>query len=1072
MKRTTTTSRRRISSSQRKKSFRKSRSRIPQTAVIAIILFTLYSIAGFIAVPYYCTKILPKKILAATGLYLHSAGIHFNPYTFSLIAEGLSIEDTGEKPIIFIDKVNTRLALLPLLRAEWVCTELMLRRVQLNIVRIEKNRYNISKLLPKFRRNGADNMMNFSELPFYFSLNNIDIQQADILFNDKLTATSHHITDISVRIPTISNFSYEIEHYVSPYFSATINGTAMEMIGKKNGNPQVLTATFSDLSLERYQPYLPVELPVTLEGGRLDGTIDIDFINFRKSTTSNRAKELSLAFDIAIKTLGVRGKRSPENALFKEIALKGKYQAINNTLTLDKAHFISPQFNGKLPAKKNILVYFLKPKHAGPQSNTAAPDNVVPTTGNTFSFLLKNLLVSKGKVLLTAAKEREIWQNITLQAENIRADTRRITPVDGKEKVSSGAVRMRAEYATDKNRPASEKKTILSLQADISPYHGKGAPRFANMTVEIENLHNPATIFRSLGLDIANDETFSLAAKKARLGPIDTHVTPFSLGKLAIVGGKVHTMQDKPPLFLQLLLKTTPPFFHLAAFSYQGTLTVNSAHDPEKSLFISDLSFTGSGRWGETMKTDFSAFLSPKKEEPPGSLAPPQIQGEGTLFFTPPSLQTRITLQNIALGKELPSPLVAAADRPFSGTLSGTGSLIIPAGSFSGNFTISAGKTENTPGATTWEQLHAKGVDIKNIFNKDSKRTLQKMEIKNLHTSLLFTDREPPLASATRTLNMFRQKNGTIDSLHIFGSKINIEDRRITPFWKAAISNVSATVTPLQTSAAIESEVQFFGNLDGGTLEARGSMQLNKPLYDTRLFFTGADIPNALFGEQLPAETLLQASAGTTDFSLNSLWINDKMSSRGEALFSGIEAAPDKSNIATALAIAGGTQRKFALEMKLSAEPGERTIPLYYTLYQQLHRRLLKAEVSPLLLADEEFHSLAKEQEIMFLQGKSELTGSGEKNLQNYFRFVKRYPATGLTLTLKKKSDEDKEAATLLSGRLKYLATRCEKELLAADAARISLTTSSAEKQAPAAVQVDIHPAGLDKTPDHKQREE
>ncbi len=984
---------------------------MPLTLFIAVVLFIIYSAAGFIGVPYYFSKILPKKFFAATGLYLHSAAVHFNPYTFSLIAEGLSVEDTGEKPIVFVDKINTRLALLPLLRAEWVCSELMLRRVQFNIVRIEKNHYNISKLLPEFRDNGSDGIMNFSELPFYFSLNNIDIQKADILFDDQLTATAHRITDISLRIPTISNFSYEIKHYVSPYFSATINGTAMEMIGKKDGNPQVLTATLSNFSLEKYQPYLPVKLPVTLEGGRLDGTIDIDFINF-----------------------------------------------------------ISPQINSKLPSKKNILVYFLEPEHTTLQANTAVTQTAVPTS-NTFSLLLKNLLISQGQIMLTAEKEREVWDNITLQAENLHADTDRTKPA-ADDNTLPGSIRMRAQYAAVQNSPQAGKEelnTNLYLQADISPYHGRGAPRFANMTVEIENLHDPKTIFRSLGLDIANDDSFSFAAKKIRLGPINTHSTPFSLGKLSIVGGKIHSKQEQPPLFLQLLLQTSPPFFDLPAISYRGSFTLDSAQDQEQPFSIADLSFNGYGVWGKTMETNFSAFLSPKEKEMLGSLNPPQIQGEGTLSFIPFSLQAKVNLQNIALGKELPPFLFAAPDQPFSGILSGKGSLFIPKGDFSGNFTITNGTIGNNPTATTWEQLHAEGVTVKNILNKEREITLQKMALKNLHTSVVFDDKEPPLANVTRSLNMFRQKNATINTFQISESEIKIEDRRITPFWRAAISNISATITPLQTSPVIESEVYFSGNLQQGVLEARGSMQLNKPLYDTRLSFTGRDIPNALFGKQLPKETLLEASAGTADFSLNSLWINDKMSSRGEVLFSGVKAASEKSNIATALAIAGGTQQKFALEIELSSSPGERTVPLYYTFYRRLHRHLLKAEVSPLLLAGKEFRPLAKGQNIQFLQGKKELTTSGEKNLQHYFKLVKEYPQITLTMILAESDNEAEEAQELLASRLKYLTTRRNRELSANNAKRISLLTMPAEKQKPDVVRVEVHPLVQGKTPDHKQ---
>lgn len=970
--------------------------------IFCLGMLALYTAAGFFIIPYYFTTILPDELIRDTGLQLQTEKAHFNPYTLVFSAEGISLEDTGEKPIIFIDNLDIRLALIPLIRAEWVCKELMIGGAHVNVVRNKQNKYNFGKLLQKINQNSVDNILNFSKLPFYFSLNNIDIQQGSLYFNDLVTSQKHQIEDITLRIPTISNLSYAVPYYISPYFTAIINGTPMEMTSKGAENPKALTTTFSDLSLTRYLSYLPTHLLFTPEGGKLNGTVELDFGNLIQSTSAISKRGLSIAFDITTTELTLRGRKEPEKALFPAIQLQGNYQTINNTLTITAAHFREPTFITKLPTSNTLLTSYLKEKML-PQPSQSFPVIANIPKPNAFYLHLKDLSLSKGTAIFSSPAGEELWQDITLHANNLHADNNYPKKIPGQEETGHFSF-----VANRMSQDTQQEPTEIKIQGELRPYHRHGIPQCVNTMAQIHNLKDPGDILKPFGVMLENDSDFFFSADSLELGPINLLTDSAELGDITIDGGKTVLDTDRLPLFLQLLLPSRLSFIQLNSLAYSGELDVSFTQGATKrKLALPQFQIHAAENWPQAMTTRMAASFHSEENSTTDSA---HIITEGTLGLFPFSLQSEIIFNSVDLDKEFPTTLFTKAPPQITGQLSGEGKLHLPAGNFRGNIEITEGNLSAHIPETTWRRLSLHNTDIKNILDSKKRVTnISKSELEGLHSSIILDAHTSPLVSARNVLSALKQPNTSLFSLHIKDSTLSIQDTRFLPHWETTATNIHGIVQSLHNTPETESELHLIGELGTGQIELRGTTNLATPEHDTGLVFTGTNLPLSLFKKYIQEKDLLTAE-GEFSFTLNTLWLNGNMKSRGDLTLSNLQAKDRNSNVAVALAILAGSNNTFTLSQNFSASSKQPSTPLFQLLYQNLHKQLIQGAASPLLLANKEFHSLIDKSSIPFVPGEALPTREGQNLLKKYCRFLQIYPATELVFSAETDNNKDIQA--------------------------------------------------------------
>ncbi|MBW2682646.1 MAG: DUF748 domain-containing protein, partial [Deltaproteobacteria bacterium] len=267
-------------------------------------LLGLYAIAGFVGVPYYITKILPEDVYEKTGFVFHPGNVSFNPLTFSFKAEDIRIlSKHDERPdLLNIKNVKMKLAPLSLLRNDLVSNSLIIEELEAHVNREIDGSYNFSSLVNSSNLDNAAGMMAFSALPFHFSLNNIDISESKITFSDLPLRKTHIIEDIQLALPTLSNFPFQAGNYIRPHFSATINGSPLELTGEAavgeagdENRTTDLSCDIQALDLPFYFSYLPFDLPFNFTQGKADGEIGLKF-----SPEEKKGRKLAINFDLKI----------------------------------------------------------------------------------------------------------------------------------------------------------------------------------------------------------------------------------------------------------------------------------------------------------------------------------------------------------------------------------------------------------------------------------------------------------------------------------------------------------------------------------------------------------------------------------------------------------------------------------------------------------------------------------------------------------------------------------------------------------------------------------------------------
>ncbi len=230
----------------------------------------VFGAIGFFAAPPLVKSILLKQLSAQLHREVSIEQIAINPYALSAKVNGLSIKAEGGKEVAGFDELFVNLSSASIFKLAAVVDEIRLQGLRIAVARVAEGRYDISDLLDEWMKPKDEPESGTPRL----SLNNIQLINGKIVFDDQPKGKVHTISDINLALPFVSSLPYQAEILVSPSFSANINGSPLVL----NGESKPFSATHEsqlNLDLNRFdlavlQPYLPESLPFRLNAGVLD----------------------------------------------------------------------------------------------------------------------------------------------------------------------------------------------------------------------------------------------------------------------------------------------------------------------------------------------------------------------------------------------------------------------------------------------------------------------------------------------------------------------------------------------------------------------------------------------------------------------------------------------------------------------------------------------------------------------------------------------------------------------------------------------------------------------------------
>lgn len=284
----------------------------------------------FLFMVLFSTLVLPviiksqaeKGITRAIGRSARIEAVRFNPFGMTLTVKGFSLfEPDARSPFIQFNSLRVSLSSTSLFRFAPVVDELSLDRLQVKLIRTAANRYNFSDIIDRL---AAQPKQEKSATP-RFSINNISLQGSSIDFEDRAVSggKKHTIRELQFTIPFISTIPYLAEQYTDPSFSAVINGATFSFKGKSKPLAKSmetnLNLKLAELNLPYYLAYVPAQVPVKLDSGKLSLDLALTY-----RIHQNKKPELMIKGLTRLDEISVKEQNNAALASFKRLDVVSK----------------------------------------------------------------------------------------------------------------------------------------------------------------------------------------------------------------------------------------------------------------------------------------------------------------------------------------------------------------------------------------------------------------------------------------------------------------------------------------------------------------------------------------------------------------------------------------------------------------------------------------------------------------------------------------------------------------------------------------------------------------------------
>lgn len=268
---------------------------------------------------FYLTNNLAQQL----GRKVTVGPIHVNPLQLSVTIENFSLAEADGKTAFVSFRelyVNAQLASIVFLGP--VLRDIRLTEPRVHLQRKPDESYNLQDLITKLspaKSTPAKSVDNAS--PLAFSLNNIQIIGGQVDLDDQPLNRKHQIRDLQVSIPFLSNLFYQIDVYVQPRFSATVNGAQFSLSGKSKpfdiDRESTLNLQLEQLNIGPYLRYVPKQLHFTLPAGTLSTNLTISFLQPPK-----KAPSLSITGTAELRDLALDEAKDVPTLRLKSLSLK------------------------------------------------------------------------------------------------------------------------------------------------------------------------------------------------------------------------------------------------------------------------------------------------------------------------------------------------------------------------------------------------------------------------------------------------------------------------------------------------------------------------------------------------------------------------------------------------------------------------------------------------------------------------------------------------------------------------------------------------------------------------------
>ncbi|MEN8135816.1 MAG: DUF748 domain-containing protein [Thermodesulfobacteriota bacterium] len=277
-------------------------SRHQKAGIWAGVALVFYTVFGFVAAPLILKAVLVKKLPQVLDRQVAIEKIRLNPYSLSATIEGFHLaKKEGAADFAYFDRLHVNLESLSLFKKALIIKSVSVSGPFVDFEYLGDRTYNFSDLIEgkaEGKEKGAD------QGKALFSINNIEIKDGNIKFHDLPKGKVHHVVNLNLAVPSVSNLPSSIEVYVQPAFSAVINGTSTSLGGVTKPFAESF-ATEVDINMvginiPEYLAYLPNPTGLAVKSAMMDINTKLTYLSGNDNTS-----RLSLTGNITIRGVNV-----------------------------------------------------------------------------------------------------------------------------------------------------------------------------------------------------------------------------------------------------------------------------------------------------------------------------------------------------------------------------------------------------------------------------------------------------------------------------------------------------------------------------------------------------------------------------------------------------------------------------------------------------------------------------------------------------------------------------------------------------------------------------------------------
>ncbi len=969
-------------------------------ALVVFFIISGYFLTATYFLPWAIQKYLPQFIVNQSGIHLTIEKVDLNPLNFQLTLRKITADTavpSTPSPLLKIDSLFIDLDFTSLIRNSFTCDKLVIDNLALNLIRYKDKSYNLPILSFFSGTQKHGQIIDFASLPFLFSLNNIDINNSQIYFEDQVTDKTHEIEELQLAIPTLSNFSFQSENYITPHFSAVINGSPITLSGKavqlddNQGFQTKLSCSIQSLNLVPYFSYLPASFPLTMTQGQADTSLEISF-------APNRKQGDRLRIDIKM------------NA--SDLTFGGKKESLEITipaLTLDAVVMpMAKKFHVNDIITKKIRVsateeFTASVLHALFFPRTDRTNNKSPTIS------IDRFLTDQATVIFRSTDSAR--KSIRSQWNELQVSIKNFDP-----QKTSGTIHISGEHAGDMGsfswqgdvtQTGSIQGKLLLNDFSATTFIQQIAPESRDTVAGVASFSGDLSfhstkeeqlsytfaggILQFQNLKISHKKSPWFKAESVRLTRINNSDNTLNLGDIFLKGASLNLTSEKlPPLFTRLLTEPEHPL--IMGIDFSGDIQLKRTAKQDQPLKIRSVTFQAT-RLNNRATTENFAFSG---KIPPKGI----IKARGILNLTPSRIQAKLAFSDLesenftAFSRGW--PLLATSKM----SLHGKGVYRFPDSSFQGNLRLSDTLLQNS-GKTTlvsWDtaefnnvtchftpfSLQAESLLLNTPQFQWTRSDLSPFQhiqkgLRTLSTNAS-SDKENPLAVDIKKIN-FRD------------ATVHFTDKRLFPAWSGTFKGLEGWINDVNTTGNNLSSFAIRGFLDESPLTFSGSTALFNPKVEGHAKMTLSDFPLKNFARQFETAPIDPVTA-ELDLNLTMTETVSQFHSESELLLKKLYAR--STNSTTALALAVMKDKSDSFSMKVVIDLGSKSL-----LQQGLasfQTTVIKASYAPLLL-DRRFKDLQDKGFISFLPGSNKLEAAARSILSRYGDLLKEHPGLGLLIT-------------------------------------------------------------------------